>query len=313
MVSVGNVVGRCASLAALLEVSAYPKPGNVHRLRDFDGTRYEHFLAGSISLAPWMAALADHGARVKVQGGGWEGIQLGEHILGAVEDMIRWQKGGNTHLGIILLFAPMAAAAGASLEDGVVEPMRLREHLLDAVTAATPSDAANIYRAINAAMTRENLGSAERLDVLDPSSIDYILRRGVTPLEIFQECSGRDAICREWATGFGVTFEENHPYLAERLLRRSINDAVVDTFLHILSRHPDSLIRRKRGDDAARAVSGKALAVLDRGGASSDAGKRLLAEMDDELQAEKGGMNPGTSADLTAASLFVHLLGGWRP
>ena len=313
MDSVGDVVGRCASLAALLEVSAYPKPGNVHRLRDFDGTRYEHFLAGSISLAPWMAALADEGARVKAQGGGWGGIRLGEHILGAVEDMMGWQKGGNTHLGVILLFAPMAAAAGASLEDGVVEPKGLREHLLDAVAATTPSDAADIYKAIGAAMTRENLGSVERLDVSDSSSIDYILRRGVKPLEIFQECSGRDTICGEWATGFSVTFEEGYPYLADRLLSGSVNDSVVDTFLRILSRHSDSLIRRKRGDEAARVVSGKAQRILDSGGASSDEGRSLLFKLDDELQAGGGELNPGTSADLTASSLFVNLLSGWRP
>lgn len=313
MGGVGSLVGGCASLAALLEVSAYPKPGNVHRLRDFDGTRYEHFLAGGVSLAPWMAALADEGARVKAQGGGWEGIRLGEHILGAVEDMTRWQKGGNTHLGVILLFAPVAAAAGASLENGRADPKRLRENLLDAVAAATPGDAADIYRAIGAAMTRENLGSVERLDVSDSSSIDYILRRGVTPLEIFQECSGRDAICGEWATGFSVTFEEGYTYLADRLLSGSVNDSVVDTFLRILSRHPDSLIRRKRGEEAARAVSEKAQRVLDSGGASSDEGRRLLLELDDELQAGGGELNPGTSADLTASSLFVNLLGGWRP
>jgi triphosphoribosyl-dephospho-CoA synthase len=310
---IGDVVGGCASLAALLEVSAYPKPGNVHRLRDFQGTSYEHFLAGGVSLAPWMASLAEEGAKVRAQGGGWEGVRLGEHVRGAVEDMMRWQRGGNVHLGVILLFAPMAAAAGASLRDGAAEPRGLREALMEVVAAATSRDAADIYRAIGAAMSGENLGSAEWLDVSDPSSIDLILRRGVTPLEIFQDCSARDTVCGEWATGFGVTFEEGHPYLAERLLRGSINDAVVDTFLHILSLHPDSLIRRKRGDEAARAVSEKALVVLDQGGASSDAGKKLLVEMDDEFQAEKGGMNPGTSADLTAASLFVHLLGGWRP
>jgi triphosphoribosyl-dephospho-CoA synthase len=310
---VGDVVGGCASLAALLEVSAYPKPGNVHRLRDFQGTSYEHFLAGGVSLAPWMASLAERGAKAMAQDGGWEEVRLGEHVRGAVEDMMRWQRGGNVHLGIILLFAPLAAAAGASLRVGAVEPGELRDALVKAVAAATPGDAADIYRAIGAAMSVENLGSVERLDVSDPSSIDLILRRGVTPLKIFEDCSARDMICGEWATGFRVTFEEGHPYLAERLTHGSINDAVVDTFLRILSRHPDSLIRRKSGDEAAEAVSGKALTVLEAGGASSEAGKRLVAEMDDALQAENGGMNPGTSADLTAASLFVHLLGGWRP
>jgi len=55
---VGDLVARCAMLAALLEVSAYPKPGNVHRLRDVPGTRYEHFLAGSVAMGPAMRKLA---------------------------------------------------------------------------------------------------------------------------------------------------------------------------------------------------------------------------------------------------------------
>jgi len=310
---VGDVVGGCASLAALLEVSAYPKPGNVHRLRDFRGTSYEHFLAGGVSLGPWMASLAEEGAKVRSGEVGWDVVGLGRHVLGAVEDMLRWQRGGNVHLGVILLFAPLAAAAGASLRDGVAEPGELREALLKAVAAATPSDSADIYRAIGSAMSGENLGAAERLDVSNPSSIDLILRRGIKPLEIFEDCSARDTICGEWASGFSVTFEEGHPYLAEKLSHGSTNDAVVDAFLYILSRHPDSLIRRKRGDEAAGAVSEKARKTLDGGGASTNEGRRLLARMDEELQAQEGGLNPGTSADLTAASLFVHLLGGWRP
>ncbi len=57
----GDIVGKCASLAALLEVSAYPKPGNVHRLKDFPDTKYEHFLAGSVSLGSRMREIAEKG------------------------------------------------------------------------------------------------------------------------------------------------------------------------------------------------------------------------------------------------------------
>ena len=39
-----------SQLAAVLEVSGWPKPGNVHRTKDHFDTRYEHFLAGSIML-----------------------------------------------------------------------------------------------------------------------------------------------------------------------------------------------------------------------------------------------------------------------
>jgi triphosphoribosyl-dephospho-CoA synthase len=310
---VGDIVGGCASLAALLEVSAYPKPGNVHRLRDFPGTRYEHFLAGCVSLAPWMGALAAEGARVREAGVDLGEVGLGAHILGAAEDMLRWQSGGNVHLGVILLFAPLAAAAGAAAVDGLAEPVELRGYLKDIIEAATPADTVNIYRAISLAMSRENLGRVEELDVADPSSLRRIEDEGVRPLDVFEASRSRDSISSEWATGFSVTFTEGYPYLEEQLRGGDVNESTVNTFLRILSLHPDSLIRRKRGDEAAQAVSGKARRVLDNGGASSVRGMSMLRELDEELSVEKGGLNPGTSADLTAASLYVLLLAGWRP
>ncbi|MCX8171600.1 MAG: triphosphoribosyl-dephospho-CoA synthase, partial [Candidatus Bathyarchaeota archaeon] len=50
-----------AELAAALEVSGWPKPGNVHRTRDHADARFEHFLAGSIALGPSIAAAALRG------------------------------------------------------------------------------------------------------------------------------------------------------------------------------------------------------------------------------------------------------------
>jgi triphosphoribosyl-dephospho-CoA synthetase len=38
-----------------------------------------------------------------------------------------------------------------------------------------------------------------------------------------------------------------------------------------------------------------------------------LKILDSELQRAGGGLNPGTTADLTASSIFVLLLEGWRP
>ncbi len=310
---IGDIVGGCASLAALLEVSAYPKPGNVHRLRDFPGTRYEHFLAGGVSLAPWMGALAVEGTRVKDTGGNLGEVELGAHILGATEDMLRWQSGGNVHLGVILLFAPLAAAAGATAVDGVVEPVGLRGTLRDIIDAATPTDTVNIYRAIGMAMSRENLGCVEELDVADPSSLGRITKERVRPLDVFEASRSRDSISSEWATGFSIIFTEGYPYLEEQLCGGDVKESTVNTFLRILSLHPDSLIMRKRGDEAAWGVSETARRVLDNGGASTMKGMSLLRELDEELSAEKGGLNPGTSADLTAASLYVLLLAGWRP
>ena len=309
---IGEIVGKCASLAALLEVSAYPKPGNVHRLRDFPDTKYEHFLAGSVNLGSRMRVIAEKGQRIR--NGKWAELSVGENILASVKDMMDWQSGGNVHLGIILLFSPLAAAAGSVMKDGVVDLDDLRNALDEVIRGATPLDSVNIYRAIDEVMSAENLGHVDQLDVKDTSSLDRILDEGLTPRDIFKECQARDAICNEWATGFNVTFTEGYPFLRRRLDEgASINEATVDTFLKILSEHPDSLIQRKSGTKAAISVSEKAKEIIQAGGAATDAGMKMLWSLDDELSSENGSLNPGTTADLTAASVFLSLLTGWRP
>ena len=313
MAEVRDIIGRCASLAALLEVSAYPKPGNVHRLRDFEGTTYEHFLASSVSIAPWMGSLAKRSREIVTKGRNLSGLRIGRSILKATEDMLRWQSGGNVHLGVILLFSPISAAAGVVFDGNSSDPVNLRRSLRNVLGSATSQDAVDIYRTINIAMSRENLGVDERLDVTDPKSIEQILQDNITPVKIFEMCTERDSVCSEWVTGFEITFEESYPYLKSQLMSNGVNTSILNTFLTILSKHPDSLIKRKRGVEDAERMSQRARMILEVGGAATQEGKRMLFELDDELQKEKGSMNPGTSADLTAASLFVLLLAGWRP
>jgi triphosphoribosyl-dephospho-CoA synthase len=114
---VGNYVAGCAQLATLLEVSAYPKPGNVHRLHDFMTTKYEHFLAGSIAISPSINKLAKAGFDIRTGHKNWEELGLGNCVYSAIKNSFKWQSGGNVNLGIILLFAPIAAAAGFILRD----------------------------------------------------------------------------------------------------------------------------------------------------------------------------------------------------
>jgi triphosphoribosyl-dephospho-CoA synthase len=69
-------------------------------------------------------------------------------------------------------------------------------------------------------------------------------------------------------------------------------------------RTPDSLVWAKFGEAKAREVSLKAGLALEDG--TLEAARRL----DQELLAED--INPGSTADLVAASLFISLLKGLR-
>ena len=308
--NIATTVGNCASIAALLEASAYPKPGNVHRLNDLENTSYEHFLAGSVSLGSIMGELAEKSYSAQ----DWSTIGLGRCIREAVDEMFLWQKGGNIHLGVILLFAPLSAAAGATYTEKEFDVMRLKEYTQQIIARATPVDSVDIYAAIDRAMSSQNLGSAEELDVNDQHSTKRIIQEKITPLEIFELCKEKDMICNEWVTGFSTVFEKGYPYLRYRIKSGAdINDATIDTFLSLLSEFPDSLIARKKGKEAAKKVSLKAREILQAGGTSTEEGKEMLWKLDEELNRENGLLNPGTTADLTAASLYVLLLSGWRP
>jgi triphosphoribosyl-dephospho-CoA synthase len=60
-------------------------------------------------------------------------------------------------------------------------------------------------------------------------------------------------------------------------------------------------------------VSRRARAVLDRGGVRSSAGRESIVAMSAALRDAANRTNPGTTADITTAAIFVVLLGGgWQ-
>ncbi|UCH57633.1 MAG: triphosphoribosyl-dephospho-CoA synthase [Candidatus Bathyarchaeota archaeon] len=311
----GDLVGRCVSLAALLEVSAYPKPGNVHRTRDFPDTRFEHFLAGAVALGPAMRELGLQGFDAASGAIPWEEVEIGGLVLRAVRDSMSWQRGGNVNLGMVLLLSPLAAAGGAALHgDDRVDAVILRNFLERVIRSTTPDDVILVYEAIRLTMTPKTLGEVEDLDVRDADSLEKIRVECLTLLDVFERCADRDSICSEWVSDFSMTFEVGYPYLKGSLEgAKDTNSAIVDTFLHILSKRPDSLIMRKSSREKAEEVSEKAMRILEAGGAGSERSLEMLWELDGELQGAGGDLNPGTTADLVAASIFVVLLEGWRP
>ncbi|MGQ9680192.1 MAG: triphosphoribosyl-dephospho-CoA synthase [Candidatus Bathyarchaeia archaeon] len=314
-IAVGNLIGQCSSLAILLEVSAYPKPGNVHRTFDFPGTRYEHFLAGAIAIEPFMRTLAVKGYNVAKNAESWRKINIGEPILKMVESSRYWQSGGNVNLGTILLISPLAAASGKVLGDGIgFDIDGLRQALKNVIKFTTQRDAIIVCKAISTAMSEKVLGRAPELDVTNPSTIKEIRRKGLTLLDIFSKCPSRDLICREWVTGFEIVFTKGYPTLKHLIQKsKNVNSAIINTFLTIQSEYPDSLVIRKAGLVKAQKMSEKAREILAKGGAYTEEGLRSIWEWDRELQKFRGMLNPGTTADLIAASIFLLLISGWRP
>lgn len=276
-------IASAAQLACLLEASA-PKPGNVAPdvRTHFRDTRYEHFLASAAAIGPAFLLAKRR--------------SLGITILDACTATARWTN-ANTNLGIILLLAPIARAA---LHAGGT----LRTRVARVLERTTVRDAADVYAAIRLA----DPGGLGRADEQDVAAAPTLPLRAVMAL-----AADRDAIAREYATDFRVTFDLGAPTL--RRARRdglSWNDAIVEAYLTLLAGVPDTHVARKLGEAAAADISRRSRAVLAAGGVRSPAGRRRAAALDRALRNESNSRNPGTTADLTAAAIFVVLLeGGW--
>ncbi len=263
-----------AQLACVLEVSA-EKPGNITPSHDFADTSYEDMVRSAIALGPEIGRAGER--------------RVGETVLGAVR-ATRGVAGVNTNLGIALLLAPLARAAAGG------EPVR------EVLQALGVEDARAAYAAIR-------LAGAGGLD--DPVEHDVHDEPEITLREAMAAAVDRDAIAAEYAGDFAVTLDLGRPALAAALGDGlSPRDAIVDLALRILAELPDSLIARKRGAAAAARVSEEAGRVLGAGGVRTDAGRRALAAFDASLRRDGNALNPGTTADLVTAVLFVALLEG---
>jgi triphosphoribosyl-dephospho-CoA synthase len=310
---ISEYVSGCLQLAVLLEVSAYPKPGNVHRTADFEGTRYEHFLASAIAVRPQFKHAAKQGVLVHHGKIGLERVEVGKIIKDAVVDVSSWQHGGNTVLGSIILLVPIAVAAGITLAAGEFSISRLRRNIKSVVESTTPEDAVNLYEAISIAQPG-GLGKAPKLDVTDAASAKKILKDKVSLYEVFKISAPWDSISLEWVNNYHITFNIGYPFFAQLLEETNdINTATVHTFLKILSEIPDTLIARKAGMPKAKEVSAQAKTVLEEGGLKTPESRDLLLKFDAKLRASAHQLNPGTTADITSAVLALAILKGYRP
>ncbi len=309
-----SIISRCAVLAGLIEVSASPKPGNVHRFRDFCNTQFEHFLASNIALEPFYREAAELGYNLSLGEIGFEDIRIGKLIFESSKEMFQWQSGGNVSLGIILLFIPLTVASGYIYGKGRVVIKELRNVLRKITSNTYSEDVIFVFNAIRGSMTEKTLGQVNEFDVNDEKSLVMINKNNLNLKEIFKLCEKRDMICHEWTSDFDITFNHSYPYLKNQISNNpNINTATINTFLYILSKYPDSLIVRKSGIEKAKLITEKAREILKVGGYSTSIGQEMVRDLDIELHKEKGMLNPGTSADLTASSLFLLLLEGWRP
>jgi triphosphoribosyl-dephospho-CoA synthase len=269
-----------ATLACLLEACA-EKVGNVTPTRRYADVGFEDFVLSGLAAGPAVG---------RARPG-----RVGRAVYEAVAATRRVSR-SNTNLGIVLLLAPIAAAWRSRGGGG------LRRRVAGVLRRLTVADARWAYRAIRLARPG-GLGRSPVADVRRPPALTL---RAAMAL-----AADRDAIASEYARDFALTFG-----VALRALRRAVRrglstlDGIAQAHLEVLGHRPDTLIARKVGTPAAAAVSARARRVLRAGGLHTGRGRAAARRLDRDLRRDGNRLNPGASADLVTAALFVWLLDG---
>jgi triphosphoribosyl-dephospho-CoA synthase len=259
--------------AASVLEASAPKPGNVHPAAAFPDLDHAELVAAGMAIAPAMERAAE--------------MPLGRTILAAVTAS-RSVTRSNANLGIVLAIAPLAAVSAHSRES----PFAVAEVL----ARLTPADAADVWQAIMLARPG-GLGRSGRHDLAGPPPDDLLAAMRVA--------APQDAIARLWAEGYDFLFDGLVADLEAAIGRGlRLDEAIVDAFLAHLAREPDSLIVRRHGLPMAEEVSRRA--------ADARSHPPTIPDFDRFLRSPRR-LNPGTTADLTAAALYILLRAGRLP
>lgn len=295
--------GLMVNLACTWEVMAR-KVGNVHPAAAFADTDVNSFLVSAAVTAGvfrWATRTPQPVPKRQRPSDWVPPSPLARTIRESVYQT-RLAVGRNTNLGIILLLAPLAVVeAWMSMSN---PPYGGDYHLHSdgvrkVLDATTVEDAAEVFHAIRMA-NPGGLGDAAKQDVNSEPT--------VTLLDAMKLAADRDLIARQYANNFADVFEIGVPALVEGFERFGcLEAAIIHCHLEWLAGFPDSLIARKNDRFVAEDVRNLARNVISLGGLDTPEGRRAGVELDAHLRSDGNKLNPGTTADLVAACLFVAL------
>ncbi|MBA3697001.1 MAG: triphosphoribosyl-dephospho-CoA synthase [Methylotenera sp.] len=271
-------VASCYRAACIAELQAL-KPGNVHLFADGHGMTIHDFIKS-----------ADASAEVISQAN----LSLGERIYAAVE-ATNQAVGLNTNLGVILLCAPLIhAALNGDCKLG------LQHNLANVLAALTMHDADLTAQAIVMA-NPAGLGKADKHDVRWQAE--------VTLLEMMHSAQHKDRIAWQYVNHFSDVIGFGRNSYNEALAKwQNVAWATTALYLGFLGKYSDTHIVRKYGEAIAGMVmlEAKEMEVEFKATDNPKLVQKSLMNWDASLK--KRGINPGTSADLTVASLLAYAL-----
>ncbi|WP_411728485.1 triphosphoribosyl-dephospho-CoA synthase [Methyloglobulus sp.] len=264
--------------ACEIELQAF-KPGNVSVYADGHGMSVSDFrISAEVSSGPLCNP----------------GYCLGEKIFYAVK-ATREAVRCNTNLGIILLCAPLIQAVTRVTAD-----VTLWQALSQVLAVTTITDADWVFKAITLAAPG-GLGDSDEQDVHSPAS--------VTLTQAMQIASDKDRIALQYTTDYKDIFDfAVLRYNAKPSQWRDKNWATAFVYAELLAQYPDSHIERKHGDKYTEWVATRMRQFLEEFGQATDPTQLMQALFCLDTEFKLIGVNPGTTADMTVATILSVLL-----
>jgi len=199
----------------------------------------------------------------------------------------------NTNLGMVLLICPLAKLVQRS---EAITPQAVAVEV-DSITGA---ESQAVYQAI----AKAKAGGLSQVDRHDVNEAGAAPDRIVDAMEI---AADRDMVAKQYCCGYADVIEFVLPGIEEGLQRfGKISPAIVWAHVKTMAQFPDSLISRKLGDSVARKSAAMAAQCLEQlTKADDDDFWRSVGDLDFWLRSDGHRRNPGTTADLITAALYV--------
>jgi triphosphoribosyl-dephospho-CoA synthase len=284
-------IGQRVAKSILAEASSI-KAGNVHPHASFPDMQFRDFQIASVAIGQAFDRVIPKG-------------RLGDLVLEATRAMVQ-SVSVNTSLGTILLLAPLALGTSSPVGLPGEHSSRdrrdswpdegFREMVLGIVRQSTPEDSGKIYEAIRLA-NPGGLGRSQEHDVGSsaPVSIDEAMRYAAS----------WDDVALQYTNGFQQVIQSTHRLLELYREHEHRTEAISHLQVEILASRPDSLILRKHGEQVGIEVQQQATRVLQSGPYGTVAYQTAWDRFDEYLRQQGQRRNPGTTADLIAAAIFL--------
>lgn len=293
------------SYSIVLEASAYPKPGNTHRLSEYPDKPYLAFILNSMVFQ----GVFEEAIRKAYMG---QRVGVGGVVYNAVSSMMKY-SGFNTSLGQALLLAPLAISIGRCLRDVGEAYDCFVDDYIRVVEETGVEDSILFYKSVRLAapsyLKRED-ETGDFVNVWDPEFEAKLRAKRHRLVDILRYSSEKDIVASEVVSGLNRSRRytgELENYLA---VLKDWNKALVATFLEIMGNEVDTLIARRHGLDTAVEISRRARLVKEFIG---------RPEFESEVRAldqylRERGLNPGSVADILTSTIALFLLkNGLKP